>query len=110
MEPSYVRGLEQEIRCCGVSFAIWCKKDANGKPAPGRLDCTALNGSQKLCVLQNLPSKLATFIDEAVAARVAKLWIVSVASSLTRVQFRRVVMNTKYTYRVVCLTINLRLT
>ena len=92
MTASYVRRLEQEIRGCGVSFAIWCKKDADGKPAPGRLDCTALNGSQKLRVLRNLPPKLETFIDEAVAAKVAKLWIVSVAFSLTRVEFSRVVM------------------
>ena len=76
--PSYVRKLEQEIRGCGVSFAIWCKKDADGKPTPGRLDCTSLNGNQKLRVLRNLPQKLATIMDEAVAAKVAKLWIVSV--------------------------------
>ena len=68
LAPSYVRKLEQEIRGCGVSFAIWCKKDA----------CTSLNGNQKLRVLRNLPQKLATIMDEAVAAKVAKLWIVSV--------------------------------
>ena len=58
---NYVSRLEQEIQGCGVSFAILVKKDADGKPAPGRLDCTALNGSQKLRGLRNLPPKLADF-------------------------------------------------
>ena len=75
--PSNVRRLEQLIRECRVSFAIWYKKDADGKPAPGRFDCTALNGKQKLRVLRRLPEKMATIIDEDVAAKVAKLWIVS---------------------------------
>ena len=76
--PSNVRKLEKLIRECGVSFAIWYKKDADGKPCPGNLDCTSLNGRQKLRVLRNLPQKLPTILDEEVAAKVSKLWIVSI--------------------------------
>ncbi|KXJ10506.1 hypothetical protein AC249_AIPGENE18777 [Exaiptasia diaphana] len=65
--------IQKAICSCGVSFSIWEKKNADGKPS-GLYDFTSLMGSEKKVLLEKLPSKLEGVITPETANDVVQIW------------------------------------
>jgi len=61
------------FRSCGVSFSVWEKKNADGKPS-GSYDWTSLMGTEKKILLQKLPDKLAQCLKPSTCDVIIKLW------------------------------------
>jgi hypothetical protein len=61
------------ISCCGVSFNVWEKPNADGR-ASGVYDWTCLMGRDKKILLEKLPPKLDGIITQATSGVVIKLW------------------------------------
>ena len=59
-------------------FQIILRVDGDGRPQPGKYDCTSLNGTDRLCVLRTLPAKFDTILPSDLAVPMARLWNVSV--------------------------------
>jgi len=57
---NHIRQLEQAVQSCKVTFTIWQHVDGDGRPQPGKYDCTSLNGTERLRVLCTLPAKFDT--------------------------------------------------
>ena len=58
----HLAALIKLINSCGVTFAIWEKRDEAGK-ATGKKDWTSLMGDEKKKLLQNFPTKLESCVD-----------------------------------------------
>ena len=67
-----MENLVSTIRSCGVSFQVWQKSNADGKP--GKYECTSLLGNDKKKLLKFLPNKLRMAIQEDSADIVIKIW------------------------------------
>ncbi len=73
---NYLQMLEMAVRETGVTFRVWEKRSADGKPS-GKYDYTSLMGNDKK-ILRNLPSHFGSFIlDTEVATTMSNIWIVS---------------------------------
>ena len=48
---NHIRQLEQAVQSYKVMFTIWQHVDGDGRPQPGKYDCTSLNGTDRLHVL-----------------------------------------------------------
>ena len=77
---NHIRQLEQAVQSCKMTFTIWQRVDGNGRPQPGKYDCTSLNGTDKLRVLRTLPAKFDTILPGDLGVPMAQLWNVSVIS------------------------------
>ena len=77
---NHIRQLEQAVQSCKMTFTIWQRVDGNGRPQPGKYDCTSLNGTDRLRVLRTLPAKFDTILPGDLAVPMAQLWNVSVIS------------------------------
>ncbi|CAB4030363.1 Hypothetical predicted protein [Paramuricea clavata] len=69
----HLNNLISTIRSCGVSFNIWQKKSAEGN-ASGKYECTSLLSHDKKILLQQLPRKLSTAIQEDSCSEVIQIW------------------------------------
>ena len=77
---NHICQLEQAVQSCKVTFTIWQRVDGDGRPQPGKYDCTSLNGTDRLRVLRTLPAKFDTILPGDLAVPMAQLWNVSVFS------------------------------
>ena len=68
----HLENLVSTIRSCGVSFQVWQKSNADGKP--GKYECTSSLGNDKKKLLKFLPNKLRMAIQEDSADIVIKIW------------------------------------
>ena len=80
---NHIRQLELAVQSCKVTFTIWQRVDGDGRPQPGKYDCTSLNGTDRLRVLRTLPAKFDTILPSDLAVPMAQLWNVSVFSALS---------------------------
>ena len=77
---NHIRQLEQAVQSYKVMFTIWQHVDGDGRPQPGKYDCTYLNGTDRLRVLRTLPAKFDAILPGDLAVPMAQLWNVSVFS------------------------------
>ena len=77
---NHICQLEQAVQSCKMTFTIWQRVDGDGRPQPGKYDCTSLNGTDRLRVLHTLPAKFDTILPGDLAVPMAQLWNVSVIS------------------------------
>ena len=77
---NHIRQLEQAVQSCKVTFTIWQHVEGDGRPQPGKYDCTSFNGTERLRVLCTLPAKFDTILPGDLAVPMAQLWNVSVFS------------------------------
>ena len=71
---SHLKQLESAAHECGVTFRVWEKRDADGKPT-GRYDWTSLMGSDVKKILRLLPSKFPELISDAhTQATFSNIW------------------------------------
>ena len=75
---NHIGELEQAVQSCKVTFTIWQGVDGDGRPQPGKYECTSLNGTDRLHVLRALPAKFDAILPSDLAVRMAQLWNVSV--------------------------------
>jgi len=75
---NHIGQLEQAVQACKVTFTIWQRVDGDGRPQPGKYECTSLNGTDRLQVLRSLPAKFDTILPSDLAVPMAQLWNVSV--------------------------------
>lgn len=73
LQASKLRDLEASIRECGVTFRVWEKRDANGKPS-NTYDWTSLKGSDMKKVLRTLPSHFPTLLRDEIRDKTANIW------------------------------------
>ena len=78
---NHIGQLEQAVQSCKVTFTIWQHVDGDGRPQPGKYDCTSLNGTDRLHVLHSLPAKFDTILPHDLAVPMAQLWNVSLSSN-----------------------------
>ena len=74
---NHIRQLELAVQSCKVTFTIWQRVNSDGRPQPGKYDCTSLNGTDRLRVLRTLPAKFDTILPSDLAVPMARLWNVS---------------------------------
>ena len=68
------------MQSCKMTFTIWQRVDGDGRPQPGKYDCTSLNGTDMLRVFHTLPAKFDTILPGDLAVPMVQLWNVSVIS------------------------------
>ena len=68
------------MQSCKMTFTIWQRVDGDGRPQPGKYDCTSLIGTNRLRVLRTLPAKFDTILPGDLSVPMAQLWNVSVIS------------------------------
>lgn len=69
----HLKHLIETINSCGISFAVWEKRNANGNGS-GLYDFTSLMGDDKKKLLKNLPPKLQGVIRTESEETVKQLW------------------------------------
>ena len=77
--------LIQVINSCGVSFAVWEKRNADGKGS-GTWDWTSLMGDDRKTLLRVLLSKLEPFIQQDTARTVVELWKVLTLNDISNMK------------------------
>ena len=71
-----IKKLEATISAFGVTFRVWEKRDACGKPS-GIYDWTSLKGSDMKTVLRSLPSHFSSLLRAEIWEVMAKIWMVT---------------------------------
>lgn len=74
-DTPFIKKLEATISESGVTFRVWEKRDASGKPS-GIYDWTSLKGSDMKKVLQSLPSHFSSLLQAEIQEIMAKIWMV----------------------------------
>lgn len=77
-----LKKLETIISGFGVTFRVWEKREASGKPS-GIYDWTSLKGSDMKKVLQSLPSHFNSLLRADIQEVMAKIWMVSIIATIT---------------------------
>lgn len=73
----YLNRLLTTINKCGISFSLWEKKDADGRPS-GLYDWTSLMGKEKKDLMLKLTPQLPCLLKPETAVAVVKVWEVQI--------------------------------
>lgn len=76
MSPTFIKKLETTLSESGVSFRVWEKRDACGKPT-GIYDWTSLKGSDMKKVIRSLPPHFTSLLQPEIQEVMAKIWKVT---------------------------------
>jgi hypothetical protein len=74
-DTPYIKKLEATISESGVTFRVWEKRDASGKPS-GIYDWTSLKGSDMKKVLRSLPSHFTSLLRAEIQEVMTQIWMV----------------------------------
>ena len=74
-DTPFIKTLEATISESGVTFRVWEKRDASGKPS-GIYDWTSLKGSDMKKVLQSLSPHFSSLLRAEIQEIMAKIWTV----------------------------------
>ena len=74
-DTPFIKTLEATISESGVTFRVWEKRDASGKPS-GNYAWTSLKGSDMKKVLQSLPPHFSSLLRAKIQEIMAKIWMV----------------------------------
>ena len=72
-KDTHLNKLVSCIRSCGVSFAVWKRKNVDGKESNVH-EWTSLIGNDKKILLHKLPEKMRDFLRPETARKVMKIW------------------------------------
>ena len=73
LEGPNLAKLIEAVRRCGVTFAVWEARNADGSGS-GRVECTSLMGPDKRKVLKRLPEHVKGCLTAATEEKVLALW------------------------------------